>query len=36
MENVELKKAVAENDETWQKRMLLLILTTVIALLGLD
>jgi hypothetical protein len=33
--NAELKEALAQNDEAWQKRLLLLALIMIIALLGL-
>ena len=34
--DLEVEKAVAKNDEEWQKRMLLLVMIMIIALLGLD
>lgn len=36
MKDTELEKALAKNDEEWLKRMLLLVMTMVIALLGID
>ena len=36
MKESELEKALARNDEEWMKRMLLLIMTMIIALLGID
>ncbi len=36
MENTEIEKALEKNNEEWLKRMLLLVLTMIIALLGID
>lgn len=36
MENTEIEKALQKNDEEWLKRMLLLVLTMIIALLSID
>ncbi len=36
MKDTELEKALAQNDEEWMKRMLLLVLTMIIAILGID
>ena len=36
MEKTEIEKALEKNDEEWLKRMLLLVLIMIIALLGLD
>ncbi|MBO6055785.1 MAG: hypothetical protein J6P84_02245 [Alphaproteobacteria bacterium] len=36
MKNTEIEKALAKNDEEWLKRMLLLVLIMIIALLGID
>lgn len=36
MKNTEVEKAIAKNDEEWMKRMLLLVMTMIIALLGID
>ena len=35
-ENTEIEKALQKNDEEWLKRMLLLVLTMIIALLSID
>ena len=34
--NKEIQEALAKNDEDWMKRMLLLTMTMIIALLGMD
>ncbi len=36
MDNTEIEKALEKNNEEWLKRMLLLVLTMIIALLGID
>ncbi len=36
IENTEIEKALEKNNEEWLKRMLLLVLTMIIALLGID
>ena len=36
MKNTEIEKALEKNNEEWLKRMLLLVLTMIIALLGID
>jgi len=36
MKNTEIERALEKNDEIWMKRMLLLVLTMIIAFLGLD
>ena len=36
VENTEIQKALEKNNEEWLKRMLLLVLTMIIALLGID
>lgn len=36
VKNTEIEKAIARNDEEWIKRMLLLVMTMIIALLGID
>ncbi len=36
MKETEIEKAIKKNDEEWVKRMLLLTLTMILALLGLD
>lgn len=36
MKNTEIEKALVKNDEEWLKRMLLLVLIMIIALLGID
>ena len=36
MENTEIERALQKNDEEWLKRMLLLVLTMIIALLSID
>lgn len=35
-EDVELEDAIARNDEEWEKRLLLLVMIMLIAMLGLD
>jgi hypothetical protein len=34
--DAELREALAKNDEEWQKRLLLMVMIMVIAMLGLD
>jgi hypothetical protein len=36
MSKTEIEKAVAQNDEEWQKRLLLLVMIMIVALLGID
>lgn len=35
-ESQEIKEALAKNDEEWQKRMLLFVMTIIIAFIGLN
>lgn len=35
-DNSEIEEALSKNDEEWQKRMLLLVMTMIILLIGLD
>jgi hypothetical protein len=36
MSKTEIEKALAQNDEEWQKKLLLMVMIMIIALLGLD
>ena len=36
MKNTEIEKALEKNNEEWMKRMLLLVITMIIAFLGID